>query len=373
MVDRERRPRVGRAEAHRAARARLHREHRDADLVTRPARAPATGSRRRPTAPARSALLATRDRHLRHEQRPRALVRGRLVAQPLRALEAEADADVVDQPLPDRQLRADAAAQQDPRRAVGARRQHHRVGAQLAGRRREPDRAIALDQHAVDERVREDRQVAARARRVEVREGRVPAHRADRVDGVQDRAVAGRVGERGVPGRELLARDLPHADRALRAAQVRLDRLVAPAVPPLVVVRGRAGDQDAGVVRRAAADDAGAQLRAVLAVGLPRVRERERACVEHVRRPASTVVGAVVRPRLDEPDAPPVLAQPRREHAAGGAAARDQHVEARARGHRATLAQAGTPVASARVIRTDDSIFEPAPPRKTPLTGGMSS
>ena len=36
-------------------------------------------------------------------------------------------------------------------------------------------------------------------------------------------------------------------------------------------------------------------------------------------------------------------------------------------------AQAGTPVASARVIRTDDSIFEPRRPRKTPLIGGMSS
>ena len=33
--------------------------------------------------------------------------------------------------------------------------------------------------------------------------------------------------------------------------------------------------------------------------------------------------------------------------------------------------QAGT--LSARVIRTDDSIFAPEPPRNTPLIGGMSS
>jgi hypothetical protein len=47
-------------------------------------------------------------------------------------------------------------------------------------------------------------------------------------------------------------------------------------------------------------------------------------------------------------------------------------VDEAARPPAARPAQAGTPLASARVIRTDDSIFEPDAPRKTPLTGGMS-
>ena len=57
----------------------------------------------------------------------------------LRALEAEADAHVVAQTLADGQPpgRADSAAQQDPRRAVGAGGQHDASGAQLAGGRRD--------------------------------------------------------------------------------------------------------------------------------------------------------------------------------------------------------------------------------------------
>ena len=229
------------------------------------------------------------------------------------------------------------AAQQDRRRAVGAGRQHNRPGAQLAGRRREPDGAPALQQHAVDERVAEDRQVLPRAGGVEVGEGGVPAHGPDGVDRVQDRVAARHLGPRRVPGRELLAPDRPRPHLALGPAQVRLDRRVAPAVPPLVVVPRRAGQHHARVVRRAAAEDAGAQLRAVLAVGRPRVREGERAGVERVGRPAPILVRAVVGSGLDQANLPPVLAQARGKHTAGGASACDQHVEAGVRGHPPTL------------------------------------
>ena len=50
----------------------------------------------------------------------------------------------------------------------------------------------------------QDREVLARACRVDVGEGRVPAHRADRVDRVEDGGVARCLGEGGVPGRQLL-------------------------------------------------------------------------------------------------------------------------------------------------------------------------
>ena len=169
-------------------------------------------------------------------------------------------------------------------------------------------RAVAVEQHAVDERVGEDRQVLAPARRVEVGEGRVPAHRADGVDRVQDRVGAGRLGERARATATAPRGRPAHAQLRARRAEVGLDRRVAPAVAPLVVVRRRAREHHARVVRRAAADDARAQLRAVLAVGLPRVREGEPARVEHVRRPAPAVVRAVVGPRLDQADAPPALA-----------------------------------------------------------------
>ena len=52
--------------------------------------------------------------------------------------------------------------------------------------------------------------------------------------------------------------------------------------------------------------------------------------------------------------------------------ARGRWAGAARRRNRVEPAQAATPVASARVIRTDDSIFEREAPRKTPLTGGMS-
>ena len=66
------------------------------------------------------------------------------------------------EPLADRQpaFGTDAAAQQDPRRAVGARGEHDVLGAHLAAAGRDADRAVAGEQHAVDERVGADGQVS---------------------------------------------------------------------------------------------------------------------------------------------------------------------------------------------------------------------
>ena len=190
----------------------------------------------------------------------------------------------------------------------------------------------------VDERVGEDRQVRSPASRVEIGEGGVPAHGADAVHRVHDRAPPA-PGERAVPGRELVGGERARAASARRApGTARAPR--APAVAPLVVVGGAPAEHDARVVRRAAAEDAGAQLRAVLAVGLPGVRERERAAVEHVVGPAAAGVGPVVGARLDQADgALRVLAQPRREHAPGRAAARDDDVEAP---HRRIISRRGS-------------------------------
>src|SRR5262249_7052610 len=66
-----------------------------------------------------------------------------------------------------------------------------------------------------------------------------------------------------------------------------------------------------------------------VAVGLPRMRERKRASVEQVVRPAAAGVRPVVRSGLEQADrAARVLAQPGGEHAPGRAAARDHDVEA---------------------------------------------
>jgi hypothetical protein len=56
-----------------------------------------------------------------------------------------------------------------------------------------------VEQHAVDERVGEDRQVVARSRRIDVREPGTPAHALARhVHRVDDDVLAGRVRERAM-------------------------------------------------------------------------------------------------------------------------------------------------------------------------------
>ena len=181
------------------------------------------------------------------------------------------------------------------------------VGVQLARARRDAHRAIAGEQHPIDERVGADGQVLAPARGIEVGEGGVPAHRADVVDRVHDRVGARGRGERAVPGRELLVGEPAHPQLALGALEVRRDGRVAPPLAPLVVVGRRAGQDDARVVRRAAAHDPRAQLRAVLALGLPRVREGELARVEDVRAASARRRRARsrARPRPGTPGARP--------------------------------------------------------------------
>ena len=79
-------------------------------------------------------------------------------------------------------LRADTAPEQDRGREVGARRQHDGVGLDLLFRDgHDARRAVAVEHHAVDERVAEDDEVRPLPRAVEVREGRVPAPPVDDV------------------------------------------------------------------------------------------------------------------------------------------------------------------------------------------------
>jgi hypothetical protein len=104
-------------------------------------------------------------------------------------------------------------------------------------------------------------------------------------------------------------------------------------MPPLVIVRGRTLEHHAGIVRRAAPEDPRPQLRAVLALGLPGVGEREPAGVEHVLRPTPARVRPVVGPSLDQADLPAALAQARSHDAASRPSANNEHIERHTGGH----------------------------------------
>ena len=330
VLDRKRSPRVEVVQPDAPARARLHREHRRADLEAAVRRLDRREEEEVPN-PFRASARAGADADLRHEQRSLAR-KGLEVALELGGrLPAEPEADVVEQVLADRDagLGADPAAEEDRRRAVCARRQHDLARRDLAGRGADPGGAAGVVDDAVDQRVGEHGQVRPRAGRIEVRERGVPPDGPDGVHRVQDRVVPCRLGERCVPRRELVTRHRPCAELALGAVEERLEDGVAPAVAPLVVVGGRAAEDDAGVVRRAAAEDPRAQLRAILAVGLPRVGEGEPAGVEHVGRPAPVGVGTVIGSGLDEANgAVGILRQASGENAAGRPAAHDDGVEA---------------------------------------------
>jgi hypothetical protein len=170
VIDLQRRARVGPGDPDRPARRGFHREDGRARLISGLARGVERGEEEQVAQAGGAGRARERDGHLCHEERERLLVGGGLAPEQLGAHEAEADADVVAQPFADRQpaLRADAAAQQDPRRAVGARRQDDRGRVQLAALCRDADRAVAVEQHPVDQRVRDDRQAVAVADRVEV-------------------------------------------------------------------------------------------------------------------------------------------------------------------------------------------------------------
>src|SRR5436305_5264626 len=232
VVDRERLLGVGRAQADAAARGRLHREDRGADRPSRVGRreeeqvAEVFGAGR--GAPAHG--------HLTHPERVRCLEPSHLLAHLVGRLIGEAHADVVEQALADRKT-FDAAPEQDSRRPVCACRDDHRRRAQLAPRRHGAHRARPFQEHAVYDRVAEDGQVLPPAGGVDVGERSVPAPGPDGVHRVEDRVGPAGLREEPVPGRELVEPEVAHSQLALRAAQVRLELLVAPAWGPAVVGR----------------------------------------------------------------------------------------------------------------------------------------
>ena len=98
--------------------------------------------------------------------------------------------------------RTEAAAQEDPGRPVRACGECDRRCADIAFRCGDPGRAPVLEQHGVDDRVGEDREVLAGTRLVDVRERRVPACRPDDVEAVPDGVVTACIRERAMPRRE---------------------------------------------------------------------------------------------------------------------------------------------------------------------------
>ena len=215
-----------------------------------------------------------------------------------------------------------------------------------------PTRPPSGDLDAVDECLGGNRQVRPRPCVVEIRERSVPANCSHGVDGRRSDADGGvevveiresgqsdaRTGleQRAMERRQVVRAIRPRADRGFGPAQVRLELGERPAVSPLVVVVTRAPHDEARVVSRATAEDARARGRPVVGLGLPEVRHRQGASVEHVRGPASFRVAAVVRSRLDKADRPlRLLAQSCGEHAARRPSTHDDHVEAL--GHPPTL------------------------------------
>ena len=219
--------------------------------------------------------------------------------------QAMPDAGVVDEPVADRQVghdrhaepvelcgRADPAALEHERRPVRAAGEHDRAGLEVEGAPSRITRAWVTAPPA-----RSTRSATARSRMVRFGRWRASSRYAkpacQRVkaprtftgwgpawNGVE---VARRLHERALPGREVDLARRAHPELPLRPREERLDRRVRPVVAPLVVDR-RAPDRRAGVVRRAAADHAGAQLRAV--VGGSASHECEKASARASQRSA---------------------------------------------------------------------------------------
>ena len=209
----------------------------------------------------------------RFEEQSAAVVPCRLVVQALRRFPRDADSGLVDEvgadtrkcrgerdPEPaQRILGPDAAAKQDRRRAVAARRDDDgvRLDLELAAVAHDGGAAgaIAVEHHAVDDRLGEDGEVRPSACRIEIGEARVPAHRVAGVDrilrGARDRtrivrivderdALLLRGSEHGpVPGSELLVAQPPCAQLRLGPTEARLELGERPSrsdLAPLVVV-----------------------------------------------------------------------------------------------------------------------------------------
>ena len=189
-------------------------------------------------------------------------------------------------------LRANPASEQDHRGEVGAGAEHDGVRLEPATiREQDADSARAAQQHAVDERLAEHGEVGSRPDGIEVGERRVPADAtahvcprrpdSDRFRGgvqVSEEREAGKLrcsDEGGMKGCRPFGVCPSRAKRVSSSLEARRDRRVRPVRPPLVVVGPGALEQQTGVVRRAAADDPGAQRAIVLAARSPVVREHE--------------------------------------------------------------------------------------------------
>lgn len=260
--------------------------------------------------------------------------------------------------------RADTGAQQDRRAAVGAGAEDHFAGVDfLAGGQAHAHRALAFEEHPVDQRVAADRQVGASAHGVvEVGHAGVDAHTVDDIHRVRPDAVGvgaveigdgletvgqGGVDEGPLHRREIGAAQLPHRQRSvpavqgrvaalagLQAAERRQQVVVGPArqVPAGEVFAPRA-DRHRAVDRRAAAEDLAADR-------MDRVPDRPRLGL------VAPVAGGVAADAVAAGDDPGVvpgriglagfqqqypavaaLAQAPGEDRAGGAAADDQHID----------------------------------------------
>ena len=241
------------------------------------------------------------------------------VEQPRRRLPGEAGAAVVEQGGADGQdrerldavapqlvLGPDAAPQQQRRRLVGARGQHH--DRRLDARGRPPSSTPATrpsaNGHAVDEGRAEHLQVRrARGRDRRRRTPRSSARRRPTLAGivVTPTGCAGSFASAIGPSRDAgrprgtprgtapgapcwrARRRASHPARSKNGAKTR----PRPRRPPLVVVGRRADDHHAGVVGGAAAEHARAQRAAVLPAPAPVVRVRQVARVEQVVGPAA--------------------------------------------------------------------------------------
>ena len=288
MVDPQRRARVARGQADRAARRRLHREHGDADLIAVLGPAGSSpGKKKRSETPAAQALLDGATVTCAMNSGCERSNAADLALQPLGALESEADADVVDQAFADRQLalRTDAAAQQDPRRAVRAGGQHD-VSARAARPRSSPRRRRGRRPAAHDRRAcrRGSSGSRARARDRDRRRRRSSARVPTALTGCTI-AASPRPGEGAVPRRELLA-----ARAGARASRAR---------PAAGRARSRDGSSR-GPTRRSRPARPASITHALCAEQPPRIRARScerssrsvsHACENASRRPSSMSAG----------------------------------------------------------------------------------
>ena len=182
-------------------------------------------------------------------------------------------------------------------------------------------------------------------RRVEIGESRVPPHPADCIQWIQDRRVlARRLGERGGPERSPRSTGDASATAARPAEDTARSRRRSTRRP-----RRRSRPTRSSRTTHALCAEQPPRMRRgtwscelVLAVGLPRVRERKLSAVEHVLGPPAALERPVVGAGLDEADrAGRLLAQSSGQNTPGRPAAEHEHIEA-GRAHSSAATTAST-------------------------------